>query len=106
MDINVEKLYANTSSQLKTELLFLIASYKAVGKELLLVSPEKKDQASKVKNDSISCILREQKRIGKIQLFVRSDKLSEQNTEREYLENKYPGISGTGIDGDFYIIKL
>ena len=99
------KLVSNTltgtnSALLRTEIMFYIASAKAIEADLIIL------YADESKFNTASRLLRSAKREGTIQLFVHSANLGERTTEVEYLKNKYPQISDIESSEPYFLLKV
>ena len=108
MKITVNEITGITCEQIKTELLFFIASAKARGFELLrlnipMVSDEKKEQS---RHNSLKRLLATAQRQGIIELYILCEELSGSSTEAEYLKNKYPSITDEMDGSNSYVLKL
>ena len=105
--LNVKKLCGKTSQEIKTELLFYVASFLAAGEEIFAISSDN-DAKEAGKNKSIESakrILKELKKVGRIQFFVSAHE-GGATMEKEYLENKYPGILEECDSGVQLIIRI
>lgn len=89
MKISVFELKSATSVLMRTEILFSVASARAVGEELVeLVCPI--DSGRGIKNTLK--VLKELKKQNKIKVYVLARDIEGQSKEAEYLLNKYPEL--------------
>ena len=107
MGIKTEILTGSNSGQLKTEIMFFVASARSRGAELfrIKIKPLFDEDREARRQDSVARILRTLKQRGVIQLFVHSSKFDSSSTEIEYLKNKYPNITKIENDGFFFLVK-
>ena len=108
MKITVNEITGKTYEQMKTELMFFIASAKSLGYELIRLNieatgDERKDAA---RSRSLARLLASVKRGGFIELYIKAEALSDDSTEAEYLRNKYPEITAERDSSSSYILKL
>ena len=91
MKISSVKLNSPTLQQLRTDILYSIASFRAQGMELveLIVSDTAKE---KLENGTLK-VLKEQKKQGSIRAYALAREISGESCEAEYLLNKYPDLS-------------
>ena len=109
MEILTNKLTGSTPDLLVTEIMFYIASAKSLGKDLLRLTLDKTvdDAAYSKRLLSVARILKSVKRKKTIQLFVTNADFEAENTEIEYLLNKYPALLEIISNAeDSFIIKL
>ena len=108
MNIFREELTGKSEDLLRTEIMFFIATAKAIKKDLICLSVKKlyddKREISRI--GAIGRILRNVKRQGMVQLFAFSSDFEKSTTEVEYLKNKYPELSSVCAEDNCYILKL
>ena len=105
MRIFTHLLESTVSEQTDTEIRFVIASARALDKELINF---------KIKNeaeDNLKLIfikhLKAVKKQGKIDFFATKEDFAEHKAEASYLINKFPEVSDIISTGDFgFIVKL
>ena len=105
MKFKFNEIKAKTKVGLETEVIFEIASARALGIELLrldITSDDKERLAGYAEKK-----LRSLKRLGRIQLFVLASDIKNNSTEAEYLKNKYPSIGDLIGNFEFsYFVKI
>jgi hypothetical protein len=108
MNIQTYELTGNSADLLITEIMFFVASARAVKSELVRLSiKERLDSECQDKHiEAVNKILRTMKRNGSIQLFIFSRELKNASTEAEYLKNKFPKLSDINLSEDYFIVKL
>lgn len=108
MSIKTEVLTGRDYGQLKTEIIFFVASAKSVGTELikLEMKADSSEDAVMRRMQWASKILKSLKRGGGIQLFVSSKDFLDASTETEYLQNKYPCVAEVGENEECFIVKI
>ena len=108
MNIRSQTVTGKYQRELKTEIMFFIASAKALNEELFIleIKPALLDARDARRTDSVARILKELKRKGIIQFFADSSDFDSSLTEIEYLNNKYPGITEIRRDGIFFVVKV
>ncbi len=108
MKITVNEITGKTYEQMKTELMFFIASAKSLGYELirLNISVASDEKRELMRSHSLTRLLGTVKRQGFIELYIKAEALSDDSTEAEYLRNKYPEITAERDSSSSYILKL
>lgn len=108
MNILTNELTGRTRNLLLTEIMFLVASARSMGADLikLKIKREEGEPVSEKELAEITRILRSLKRCKMIQLFVSSDEFENNTTEIEYLLNKYPALPKELNDSFCFVIKL
>ena len=108
MNIKTKFLFGIDSSQLFTEISFIIASCVSVGDDLVLLKiSDKLEEGKETRRcDAISRILKAMKKKGKIQLYINVSELDSHLTEVEYLKNKYPDITELKQEENSFLLKL
>ena len=108
MEIRYQTVTGKYQRELKTEIMFFIASSKALGEELFIlkIKPAFLDERDARRTDSVSRILKDLKRRGIIQFFAVSSDFGSPLTEIEYLKNKYPDITEIKSDESFFVVKV
>ena len=108
MSIKTEILTGRDCGQMKTEIMFFIASARSCGAELfkIRIKPVFNEERELRRIESAARILRNLKQRGSVQLFASSADFDTSLTEIEYLKNKYPGVTETKNEGVFFIVKL
>lgn len=108
MNIQTYELTGRTAELLTTEIMFFIASARAVKSELIRLSI--KESLDNERQDklivAVNKILRSMKRNGSIQLFIFSHEIKNASTEAEYLKNKFPKLFDINTVEDCFIVKL
>lgn len=104
------KLRERNYTALLTEIMFTVASERAVGTELIrLEIPSPKDKNDTKAYPAVTRILKSVKKKGIIQLYVPKEDLPEATTEAEYMMNKYESIISDdpcSEDGRYIYIKI
>ena len=100
MNLLTNTLTGATAALIKTEIMFCVASAKALGNDLIQLYAEEKHFPT------VSKILKAAKKDGLIQLFAISNDFDERTTEIEYLKNKYPDISSINLEKPFFLLKV
>jgi len=108
MSVKTEILTGRDSGQMKTEIMFFIASAKSCKAELfkIWIQPVFNGDRELRRIESAARILRNLKQRGSIQLFASSVDFDTALTEVEYLKNKFPNITEITNDGTFFVVKL
>lgn len=102
MNIKKIELAGTDLESLRTELLYLLASSKVSGFEIVELVLYENNLKSM---NNLKKLLKEKKKEGKIQLFVSEEDFKNETTEVVYLLNKYPNIV-TDIKVGGFIVKL
>ena len=90
-------LETHVAATAETEILYSIASARASGADFVGLNI-KAENAEKIKSTATK-VLRAAKKQEKIQLFASSLDLTTTTTEAQYLNNKYPDLANSCIDG-------
>lgn len=104
-------LSGTVQTALETEIMFLLATEKVNGCELVSLTLQKNsDEPTRAKEKGIvTRLLRRMKSEGKIQFFATGESFVASTTEAKYLINKYPDIID-GVDPDsgteYFYVKL
>ena len=108
MKITVNEITGKTYEQMKTELMFFIASAKSLGYELIRLNIEATgdDKRETMRSHSLSRLLATVKRRGFIELYIKVSELTDSSTEAKYLRNKFPEITGECDESSSYVLKL
>jgi len=108
MNIETYELTGKTTDLLTTEIMFFIASARAVKMDLVRLNIKKcfTDEREAKRVGAIIKVLKSIKRRGIIQLFIFSNEMENHSTESEYLENKYPELSKISMAEEFFLLKL
>ena len=92
----------NNDTRVETEILFNIASTRAIGKRLIrldLVNMGKRSIFNHQKQIMLS-LLREMKREGRIQFFATEESFQKMKLEAQFLYNKYESFIDLSKDSD------
>jgi hypothetical protein len=98
-------------NQIKTEILFTVASARSMGVELLRLdlSRSEKNGLQSRRYRFVTMALQQMKKTGKIQFFATKANFDNSTVEAEYLKNKYGSMveleAVADIDG-FVFVKL
>ena len=94
-------------SDIKNEMLYIIASARASETELVKINVGDGGELAKKNMRSVLRYLKEFKTIGKIQLFATKDSFVQSSVEAQYLLNKYREYVDTDFETDtFVFIKI
>ena len=108
MNIRTQTVTGKYLRELKTEILFSVASAKALNSEIFIleIKPAFLDERDFRRNETVGRILKDLKKRGTIQFFASSSDFESPLTEIEYLKNKYPSIFEINRDNFFFAVKL
>ena len=108
MDIRTQTVTGKHLRELKTEILFSVASARALNAEIFIleIKPAFSDDRESRRKETVGRILKELKKRGSIQFFAGSGDFDSPLTEIEYLKNKYPSIFEIDRGEFFFAVKL
>ena len=108
MIIRSETVTGKTLKELTTEIMFFVASSKALKNEIFVldIKPTPSEESNLRRAELVARVLKDLKRRGMIQFFAASSDFDSTLTEIEYLKNKYPNIIEIKHDGIFFAVKL
>ena len=101
MEIYSLKITANNEKTAKTEIMFGIASAKAMKKDLIKLYIN-----SEIGTSLILRILKSAKKSEKIKLYTKSDELFGETMEAEYLKNKFPELLSEENSEEYFLLKI
>jgi len=102
MRIFTHTLESKMPDQIATELRFIVASARASGKELILITL-RADQDARIQA-SLQKNLKAIKKEGRIDFFAGKDAFTKSTAEASYLINKFPQITEIIETDDFILI--
>jgi hypothetical protein len=108
MNLVTNKLTGTTQDLLTTEIKYFIAAAKAIGNDLIKLTVGISDDEKEALHakSAVIRILKSIKKQGIIQLYVSSSDFNLHSTEVEYLLNKYPLVTKSDDEKEFFIIKI
>lgn len=103
MEYKLFKISENDTKDIKTCLLFNIATARQMGATLIILTFDKTPDAKLIQ--SLRARLKQIKKNGTVELFLFSNELNSGSPEAEFLYNKYPDLREEKIeDSDISIL--